>query len=555
MVDQQEAIRNTRRRPAANYGTKDFGLATESFQAVLDNPDASNLRRAQAHIAIGALPLLEEALRGDPQPMPLLGQYRNRQALAIAEVIPLLDKPPRTPNEPTFCWSLGLMLVFNSLEKNDRLLALPTPLRCYEVPIRCPWPLTLWHHSRGEEIRLRVSDGRERTDDEMGDLVYLPRHTIPEKPADPNRMLLVRACASAVMGAPNSLAEMQTLNATATNAARTVDQATSKPQTPRLRWPRLTGADMPKTENSAGASAIVDIEPVAMPPLSLEGVSKDTLLSWYGKQANGRPLTSSEGAALDTLLGAFSYPEIASLSTADTLAFNRLRVECAAALLSNNYGIAMRYLADACTSLESLQRTLIQDEDSIGVYETALDLERVKLYEHIASNKTIDKKVVAEYNDGLTELLGEMISELKRTNDKQAKERWLHLIKPALNATIAMCHKDELRVAVPSLPRQQGTAAHPGWDVDVWPVAANGKVALSAYRKLRFVNEGKTVMRQGDVALVPVSLVGQGANSTLLQIIAAATMGKGRARVEKQFALCQPAFAAAIDLAAPKQQK
>lgn len=475
---------------------------TERFEALTEHADASKLVKAQAHLAIGSLPLWL-ARQSKSSPLSHAAEYRQRQAKAAAQVHSLLEESLEessglTMQELAFCWGLGVLLVVNGINNNSDAVALPVPPRCYEIqePPDTWWQLRLYRFSTDEEMPLRVSP--TAANDEAQVHTVPPRTAIPEESEDPQRLLVVRACVKKIAGEQPTRPEGVTLQETANFLARSTGIIGRK-ATAVLKLPTIT-----PNQQKTSAPSVVELAATQAAPLRLEGVSGENLFTWYEQQVNGRHLTPREGDELGALLLAEAYPE--PTIPRELILLNRLRLECAVA----NPATARIHLGAARDSLGTLQRWDSKNPlDVVDLYESAIDIERIKVYQKILSNEPLDAAAKKELCSDLASLLCEIYAETKRTGSKRTRDL-LPFIRPLLHSVLIMRQEDPACLAVPSLPRQRGNEDCPGWDVSVWRLHENGKVSAGELRKIRLAPSGKDVVRQADVIVLPVPLVEKG---------------------------------------------
>lgn len=530
--------------------------ANKLFGEVLSDAEATPMHRAQSLLALGSLPLWRarklNARELSTQVLPLAKQYQQRQAQAAMEAGELLKRSALTPEELVFCQSLGAMIAINSL--GSQVFALAAPPRCYKIEAmdEWGWQSLLYDFRLNREINLRVSTGKQLP----GGITLLPRPERPEEPDDPDRLLLLRACVASIAGKELSDPEQKVLRTAAGELSKTIGRLIVKKVRLTMQLPTLAPVEAAATAEES-SPVTIDLEPVSMPRLSLEGVTPATLIDWYNSQTSGSSLTSREGLTLHELSLDYRYENYrtASLSAAELLARERIEMECAKAAWLCDLELAKHCIEEAAFCLDKTQKLFLERGDTTALLEAALEQRRAKVYELILSGKSITPEDVATHASELAAIVSEM--DWERNNNKSNKElraRFKHLTPIVLNAALLTKYLPGV-LAMPSLPREQGTDQAPGWDINVWRLDADGKTTLDNMCKVRLLSdESPHLLRQGDVAIVPLNLIRQGQQSGLMLKNLIAAESDEDARAKKLLASWQPeiaaVFSAALELVA-----
>ncbi len=490
----------------------DFLNARATFQAVIDNPSADPLVKAQAYSARGSLPFWRfvidsKVMAGKMkrvEPMHKLGVDLH---YAASELIPALEAGSVPEEALRYCQAMGIKLLIMDQTSGQDLAIIDAPPRFSRLQTdTAGWDGLLMDLRTAGFERLRVGKSGE------GYTNISPRPQEPIDPPDPQRLLLLRTLIDLGRGKPidSRVRPMVSIS------ARSVYDFTRSISNNKLMREAISKAGKifetnvsllfrAVGEDPDVVPQVPELEPVVMAPIDVRSVDPDKLLQWYGHNPVCRLFTLNEANDLANLAHRFEATDIyRHLNPNGTVTYCRLLLEIAGAVANREPENASFYIEKAQEILIGMQQSL-SGADSIYGYEALVELARIDMMRLVLAG-SVEAGEVESFQGELTEQLSEALNVNKRTHDRELKTKLRNLVPLLLGSAFIMRYVSEPTcLAIPSLPRHRGTDQAPGWNVTVWPQTSEG-LAINNIRRLRIDAAAKQMMRQGNVVIVPARI-------------------------------------------------
>lgn len=487
-------------------GTALIGQAMDRLIELMDSEvvEADPVLDAHAGLTYGMAPVVA-SIRAATDPkvsrLKALREFNLGQAYAVNALHSAITRGQLSERQMPFVKMVNAIVIGSNLLGNE-ISILPAPPRCYED--REPddsWHGILWNARKNRNLNIALTEHTRLRDI----AAILSDEWLGRDYRELDDVELLEQIHTAMLDKGQSVPPESKLGIAAVSWAKFYRQSTKTHQSSVLKLPELVRfAEKP----GEPIQLPVDLDPVDYPPLSVESIGTTDILTWYGRQVNGRPLTSREGLLLDRQINDFATPaQLDRLSLSEHLLLNKLRLDAALTLSSQYPAASVKLIKRASVWSREAQGLGRDYDDTASVFEAFIDdLTASVLYGALNGEalKDASNEVVVEE---LLELLLEIADERNRTKDRTEAERFKELLSRTLHPILVMRFTSENLMALPSFPREQGDEAHPGWDINAWPILADGHIDLQARRKIRFSDEVSRPMRQGDIGIIPQEVI------------------------------------------------
>jgi hypothetical protein len=481
--------------------------ATNRLEQIMDTEDADPYIQAQAHLTYGAIPLIEIIRKTGSQKIEASKHrvaYRLAQAGAVNLMHDAVVAGELAPNERTFTRLLNVLAIGNSLVSNE-IVVIPAPPRCYEDRAdEQSWHLLFWDTRRGRHLPTALAHETAL----QGITAVLDRQT-EEFAIFHEGTGLLTELHTAMLDPSHAVPRETSLGKAAVNVAGYFSSITGRRIPPVLGLPDLSRFSDRPGEPLEVPELPVDLDPIEYPEINSAALNEDTVLEWYGQQLNGRPLTRQEGLSLNRVLENFNRPAAYErLTLPERVTLNKMRLECAVALAGDFQSVAVEQLDHIASTTRPLQEASIGARDIISLYETAIDDLRLRII-----GASIRGEPIELTKDGVIDELAGMLQEMdSEKNSLKDKDKILQLNKLTQDVLYSMLVMRFTSgpdiVALPALAREKGSDSRPGWNINTWRTNENdGNIILGSRLKVRVSESVDRPMRQGDIAVIPLTVI------------------------------------------------